>query len=89
MWTIRALREHMIECLDARRETNRRIDELNTKVEAGFGEARRKIDERHDQNQRSISKLYGGLWKVALTILAALAANYLAQHGLTAPGFIH
>ncbi len=84
-----ALSEHMRECLEARREANRRIDSLAQKMEEGFGEARRKIDERHEANQASFSRLYSGLWKVALAMLGAFAMNYLAQHGLTAPGFVH
>jgi hypothetical protein len=53
----RALKDHMEECLEARKETNRRIDESNKRIDAGFGEARRKIDERHEQNQTAIRDL--------------------------------
>jgi hypothetical protein len=95
-----ALREHMRECLEARKETNRRIDDIDKKLDGSFGEARRKIDERHEQNQKAIAdldkktqtslrRLYGGLWRVALTLLGALMASYLAQHGFTAPGLTH
>lgn len=87
--TSRALREHVRECLEARREVNRRIDSVQTEMNAGFGESRRKIDERHAENQKSFEKLYSGLWKVALTILSMFAASYLAQHGFTAPGIGH
>ena len=89
MFRSSALRAHIKECLEARRETSRRIDALEDKMDAGFGEARRKIDERHAENQASFSKLYSGLWKVVLTVLGAFAASYLAQHGFTAPGLVH
>jgi hypothetical protein len=85
----RALREHMEECLRARQGVNQRIEKLNEDMESGFSEARRKIDERHEQNQASIGKIYSGLWKVVLWVLGLFVANYLAQHGLTAPGFGH
>jgi transposase len=103
----RGLNEHMRECLEARKEASRRFDDFARTVEAGFGEARRKIDERHEQNQKantetraavqalddktqkSFSKLYGGLWRVVLAVLGALASSYLLQHGFTAPGLVH
>jgi hypothetical protein len=71
-------REHVKECVVIRRETLTRIDE-------GFTRIRDERDRMHKENQEQFARLYGGLWKVALALIGALLANYLATHGIPHP----
>ncbi len=68
-------------------EVNKKIDDLieqnrlhDERVRAEFRRMQDNIEERHSENRKRI-------WAVALIILGAILTNYLAQHGLTAPGF--
>ncbi len=89
----RELREHMRKCDDRSKETTKAVNDLRTETKADIGSLRSEtksefekirtdVERRHEANQQSFSKLYAGLWKVALVVLAALALNFLAQHGM-------
>ena len=67
-------------------ETLRRIEELSEQTRGEFGSVRTERDRMHTENQAQFDKLYSGLGKAVAIIAAAVLANYLAQHGFTAPG---
>lgn len=80
--TERALDGFQAQLRDHSQESRASIRDLSEQTRGQFKAVREETESRHRENKRLI---WGAFVSLMMTIIAAVAANYLAAHGFTSP----